>query len=130
MSNIIVTVGFLSFLFSPASGVANKAENWEHKHYKKGQGSRCADFVGHVVKSAGGSPPAGYQKCTSWLKWGKQVNIVNLKRGDIIIYSKVNGYNHIGIYDGNGKIIHRPTRSKTVRRMDYKYRRIIGIRRL
>ena len=30
---------------------------------------------------------------------------------------------------GNGQIIHRPTRSKPVGKLNYKYRKIIGVRR-
>jgi cell wall-associated NlpC family hydrolase len=127
--NLIITTGFLSFLFSSPSNLASNAEMWEGKHYKRGQGARCADFVGYIVSKSGKTPPKGYQKCTAWLKWGKSVSQANLQKGDIIVYSKLNGYNHIGIYDGNGKIIHRPTRSKTVRKLDYKYRRILSIRR-
>lgn len=126
----IITAGFLSFLLIiPNGGLATKAEKWEGSHFKRGQSARCADFVGHVVKDNGGTPPSGYQKCTKWLKWGISVKQSNLKRGDIIIYSKSGGYNHIGIYDGKGKVIHRPTSSKTVRKMNYKYRSILSIRR-
>lgn len=127
--NLIIATGFFSFLFSSPSGVANKAESWEGRHYNKGVSAQCAAFVGHVVRSSGKTPPSGYQKCTNWLKWGKPVSRANLKRGDVIIYSKSNGYNHIGIYVGNGQIIHRPTRSKSVRRLKYNYRSILAIRR-
>lgn len=127
--NIIIATSFLSFLFSSPSDLANNAEKWEGAHYKRGQAARCADFVGYIVSKSGKTPPTGYQKCTAWLKWGKPVSKVNLKRNDVIIYTKSNGYNHIGIYDGNGMIIHRPTRSKTVRKLKYNYRPILAIRR-
>ena len=126
---LIIATGILSFLFSNPSDIANKAEGWEGKHYKKGVSAQCAAFVGRVVKDSGKTPPAGHYKCTNWLRWGKPVNRDNLKRGDIIIYSKSGKYHHISIYIGNGYAMHRPTMSKTVRKIKYNYRSIIAIRR-
>ena len=127
--NLIIATGFFSFLFSSPSGVANKAEDWEGKHYNKGVTAQCAAFVGHVVKQSGKTPPVEDQKCTNWLKWGKPVNKANLRRGDIIIYARSGKYHHISIYLGDGYAMHRPTRSKTVRKIKYNYRSIIAIRR-
>lgn len=110
--------------------IANKAENYIGKYYKPGVSAQCAAFVGHIVSACGYNVPQNHAKCTSWTRWGRTVNISSLKRGDIIIYSRnSSGYNHIGIYDGSGHIIHRPTRSSPVRKLNYKYRSIISIRR-
>tara|TARA_Y100001937_G_scaffold19979_1_gene27760 strand:+ start:75152 stop:75529 length:378 start_codon:yes stop_codon:yes gene_type:complete len=112
-----------------SSEVAQEAQKWNGKFFKRGQSARCADFVGEVVTRSGGTPPVGYQKCTSWLGWGKKVSLSNIQKGDIVIYSSNGRYNHIGIYIGNKEIIHRPTLSKPVGTMDLHYRKIIGIRR-
>ena len=125
---IIALSLFLSF--APTSQLANKAERYEGSYFKKGITARCADFVGTVVKECGKNPPSGYQKCTSWLAWGKKVTISKIKKGDIVIYEKKDGYNHIGIYKGSGVVIHRPTKSKPVGTISLHYRKIIGIRRL
>jgi cell wall-associated NlpC family hydrolase len=110
--------------------IASSAENYIGKHYRRGVSAQCAAFVGHIVSTCGYNIPSNYAKCTSWLNWGNRGSINSLRRGDIIIYSKnSSGYNHIGIYDGHGKIIHRPTRSSPVKKLSYNYRSIIGIRR-
>lgn len=124
---IIALSLFLSF--ASTSQLANKAERYEGSYFKKGVSARCADFVGTVTKECGKTPPSGYQKCTSWLNWGQKVPLSQIKRGDIVIYAKSGGYNHIGIYKGDGKVIHRPTRSKPVGTINLNYRKIIGIRR-
>ena len=112
------------------SRIAFNAEHYIGKHYRHGVSAQCAAFVGHIVSKCGYSVPRNPAKCTSWLSWGKRGSVPSLRRGDIIIYSKnSSGYNHIGIYDGNGKIIHRPTKSSPVRRLRYNYRSIISIRR-
>ena len=111
--------------------LAGKAERYIGKSYKPGVSAQCAAFVGHVVSSSGHKAPSNPAKCTNWLSWGKRVNLSSRRRGDIIIYSKSRyGYNHIGIYNGNGKIIHRPTRRSPVGTLNYNYRSIIGVRRL
>lgn len=130
MNLILASSIFSLFFSSPSSNkITSNAESWEGKYYKKGESARCADFVGSMVIKSGKLPPTEYQKCTSWLKWGTPVSISDLRRGDIIIYAKSGGYNHIGIYCGDGMIIHRPTKSKAVCKLNYKYRKIIGIRR-
>lgn len=127
--NLIIATTLLSFFSSSPNRISSTAESWEGRHFKQGQTARCADFVATVVSKSGKTPPAGYQKCTSWLNWGKKVSVDNIQKGDIIIYASNGSYNHIGIYVGNGQIIHRPTRSKKVSRLNYKYRKIIGVRR-
>lgn len=127
----LIGLTFFAFTFNSFSNeIASKAQRWNGKYYKKGVNAQCADFVGYVLKSTGKKPPSNYQKCTNWLSWGQNVNINNLKKGDVIIYSKNSyGYNHIGIYIGNKKIIHRPTKYRAVTTLNYNYRSIIGIRR-
>lgn len=122
----------LKKIFTPpaTSRIALNAEHYIGKHYRYGVSAQCAAFVGHIVSKCGYSIPRNPAKCTSWLSWGKRGSVSSLRRGDIIIYSKnSSGYNHIGIYDGNGKIIHRPTKSSPVRRLSYNYRSIISVRR-
>ena len=111
------------------AGLADKAERWEGRHFNYGKTAQCAAWVGDVVKQSGGTPPSGYAKCTRWLSWGKSVPASMMRRGDIVIYASNGSYNHIGIYKGNGKIVHRPTRYAKVRTMNVHYRRILGVRR-
>lgn len=129
MNIITAAIVFSLFAFSNNSNIASNAESWEGKYYKQGQTARCADFVGSVVSKSGKKPPEGYAKCTSWLSWGQKVSVENIQKGDIVIYAASGGFNHIGIYVGNGEIIHRPTSSRRVSRLNYKYNKIIGVRR-
>tara|TARA_B100001094_G_C18178004_1_gene799082 strand:- start:938 stop:1405 length:468 start_codon:yes stop_codon:yes gene_type:complete len=103
-------------------------------YYKKGVSLQCANYVGHVVERAGGSPPQGKASARSWLKWGKRVSFSGLKPGDIIVTSRGRSSRsgHILIYKGDGKAIHRSTRYKPIGEIsvDYYKSRIIGIRRV
>jgi cell wall-associated NlpC family hydrolase len=111
------------------SPIASQAKKWENSYFRKGASAQCASWVGQVVKDCGKTPPSGYPKCTSWLGWGKSVSVSLIREGDIVIYAKSNGYNHAAIYIGDGKVIHRPTRSAPVRTMGLHYRRILSVRR-
>lgn len=115
------------FLFFPSPSHLDIAESWEGKFYKRGATAQCSNFVAHVVSESGKPIPKGHSKAVSWLSWGSPVKVP--QKGDIVVYAKYNGYNHVGIYDGRGNIIHRPTRSKPVSRISVNYRKIIGIRR-
>ena len=101
--------------------------------YKKGVGLQCANYVSHVVKRAGGTPPSSSSFARSWLKWGTKVQLSTIRPGDIIITSRGRSSRsgHILIYKGNGKAIHRSTKYKPIGEisLDYYKSRILGIRR-
>jgi len=119
--------------YAPASQIASIATRDIGTYYKKGVGLQCANYVSHVVKRAGGTPPSSSSFARSWLQWGTKVQYANIRRGDIIITSR--GRNsrsgHILIYKGSGQAIHRSTRYKAIGEisLDYYKSRIIGIRR-
>ena len=102
------------------SDVSQEAQKWNGKFFKRGQSARCADFVGEVVRRAGGTPPVGYQKCTSWLGWGKKVSLSNIQKGDIINIekslsygSKISGHYVQGHVDTTAKISKIVIKDKT-----------------
>jgi len=103
-------------------------------YYRKGVSLQCANYVGHVVERAGGTPPSGKASARSWLKWGRKISFSAMKPGDIIVTTRGSSSRsgHILIYKGNGKAIHRSTRYKPIGEIsvDYYRSRIIGIRRI
>lgn len=116
---------------SKISLIANKDVG---TYYKKGVSLQCANYVGHVVERAGGTPPSGKASARSWLKWGRKIPFSAMKPGDIIVTTRGSSSRsgHILIYKGNGKAIHRSTRYKPIGEIsvDYYRSRIIGIRRI
>ena len=119
--------------FTSASILA-KALAWEGRSYRPGVSAQCANWVGHVVCSAGGSTPVGHSMARNWLKWGHPVSRTTVKPGDIVVTwrgSRSGRYGHILIYVGDGLCIHRPTRSKPVEKVPLSTfsNKILGIRR-
>lgn len=117
-----------------ASSIVAKAKSWEGRHYRRGQSCQCANWVGEVVRNAGGSTPASSSMARSWLKWGNSVPRSAMKPGDIIVTwrgSRNGSSGHILIYLGNGQCIHRPTRSKPVQQISLSVyeSKILGVRR-
>ena len=99
----------------------------------KTQGDKIADsaksYVGKVKYVKGGTSLTKGCDCTGFVQaihklhgitlkvkttWGKSVgkDISKAKRGDIIFYYKNGKLHHMGIYNGNGKIIHNSTSHK------------------
>lgn len=64
------------------------------------QGVDCSGLVQQAYRQLGISlPRTTYEQA----KFGKQVSLQNIRPGDLVFY---NNYGHVGIYAGNGKIIH------------------------
>lgn len=116
------------------SRIVKTAKLWNGKYYRKGQSCQCANWVSQVVFSAGGGRPLYASMARNWLKWGKPVSKSAMKPGDVIVTwrgSKAGKSGHVLIYLGNGKCIHRPTRSKPVQLTDLSFykSKILGVRR-
>jgi cell wall-associated NlpC family hydrolase len=63
-------------------------------------GVDCSGLVQQIYRQLGVSVPR-----TTWeqAKHGKQVSVADARPGDLVFYNK---YGHVGIYIGNGKIVH------------------------
>ncbi len=116
------------------SRIVKTAKLWNGKYYRKGQSCQCANWVSQVVFSAGGGRPIYSSMARNWLKWGRGVSKSAMKPGDVIVTwrgTKTGKSGHVLIYLGNGKCIHRPTRSKPVQLTDFSlyHSKILGVRR-
>lgn len=71
-------------------------------------GMDCSHFVYWVFKNCGKNnilKSKGYGTAATIYSWSKHISASNRQPGDIVYFD--NGkYNHIGIYTGNGKMIH------------------------
>jgi len=114
--------------------IVKTAKLWQGKHFRKGQSCQCANWISEVVHSAGGGRPLYFSMARNWLKWGRPVSKNSMKPGDVIVTwrgSKSGKSGHVLIYLGDGKCIHRPTRSKTVQitELSFYKSKILGVRR-
>lgn len=77
-------------------------------------GFDCSGFVYYVLKQVGYSP---YRTPADQYKQGTYVSKANLQPGDIVFFAgtgSTNAISHVGIYVGNGQIIHSPNSRSTV----------------
>lgn len=76
-------------------------------------GMDCSGFVYNALKDAGydvrRTTAQGYRN------YGKSVNKSDLQAGDLIFYGKGGEASHIGIYIGNGQVIHSSGGSKNTK---------------
>ncbi|MCR4901522.1 MAG: C40 family peptidase [Butyrivibrio sp.] len=84
-------------------------------------GCDCSGFVMSVYKAFGISVPR-----TSYAQaaYGKEVSYANAQPGDVIYYG-----GHVGIYIGNGQIVHASTAKTGIKYSSATYRTIITVRR-
>ncbi|MCM1415738.1 MAG: NlpC/P60 family protein [bacterium] len=85
-------------------------------------GADCSGFVMSVYKNFGISlPRSSYAQSTV----GKGVSYSEAKPGDVIYYG-----GHVGIYIGNGQIVHASTERTGIKITSATYRSIITVRRI
>lgn len=141
---------YLAFTTPPP--VVSKAEEMLGTYFLPGISCQCANFVRYVFSQSGISLPSVNNPTDSWLIPGEPIGpgyadsfagdevgpIVkkrNILPGDIVMYSNTYGswpegvITHVGIYVGDGKIVHRPTSQGKVCLANLTYATIAQIRR-
>lgn len=85
-------------------------------------GADCSGFVWRVFKDKGYSVPR-----TSWelRNAGSEVSYSNAQPGDIVCYA-----GHVGIYIGNGNIVHASTPKSGIKITTATYKSILSVRRV
>lgn len=84
----------------------------------------CSGLTGGAWKAAGVKLPRTSQ---AQYNVGKKVSKSNLKKGDLVFF--YSGISHVGIYAGNGKVVHASRPGKPVETIKMKYMPYMGARR-
>lgn len=81
-------------------------------------GFDCSGFVQYVLAENGKSVPRTTQE---QFAGGQAVDKSNLQAGDLVFYNWQGGADatHVGIYEGNGKMIHAPHSGDVVKEVDF-----------
>lgn len=90
--------------------------------YKAGQTRRCADFVSTMIIRSKTEAQGFYftELAANFAKMGSKVSLQELQPGDIVLFKNtysgapVPAYTHVGIYVGDGHMVHRPTSYRDV----------------
>ena len=122
-------VGGLSDAFSPSeqgSTLAEAAEGWAGRDFKPGETARCADFVSHVVEESGIHAPdfEPTVRARDFGEMGEPIDSDQLQAGDVVAFNNTYRHSaneadhtHVGIYVGDGMMVHRPTANEPVERV-------------
>ena len=113
---------------STGSAVANYALQFVGNPYVYGgssltNGTDCSGFVMSVYRNFGVSLPhsSGADRSVGYSVGG----VANAQPGDIICYS-----GHVGIYIGNGQIVHASTARTGIKVSNVSYRSVLAVRRI
>lgn len=121
-------VGGLNDSFTNAEGatLAEAAEAWAGRDFKPGESARCADFVSHVVEESGINAPDFEHtvRARDFGEMGEPVEPDQLQPGDVVAFNNTyrhsanpEDHTHVGIYVGEGMMVHRPTAAEPVERV-------------
>ena len=114
---------FQSAFSTGSEAIANEASTWAGSDFKKGESARCADFVSHVVESSGVRAPnfSPTVRARDFAEMGTHVAPDQLQAGDVVAFNNTYRHSandadhtHVGVYVGDGMMVHRPTASMPV----------------
>lgn len=76
-------------------------------------GFDCSGLIGHVYKSSAGVQPP--RTVASLTAWGQAVSGAAVRTGDLVVFVQKGVANHAGIYIGEGRFVHAPSKGGEVR---------------
>lgn len=107
--------------------------NYKYGGQSPDKGFDCSGFVSHVFKEAAGVilPHNAYQMSVV----SRKIPAKQLQPGDLVFYNTLKrAFSHVGIYVGDNKFIHAPSKGKSVEIADmndaYWSKRFQGARRV
>ena len=86
------------------------------------EGADCSGFVWRIYKDFGYSVP---RTSYSLRSHGTEVSYADAQPGDVVCYA-----GHVGIYIGNGQIVHASTQKTGIKITHATYREILSVRRI
>ncbi len=96
--------------------IVEEAETWIGTPYKYGGNSRegvdCSALVYQVYLKAGETLPRTSQQ---QFEYAKQIDFVEKKPGDLLFFKNNSSISHVGIYVGDGYMIHASTKSGVIK---------------
>ena len=114
--------------------IITNAENWLGVPYRYGGESKsgvdCSGLVKEVFGSVGVKVP---RTSSEQFQFTQQIDFVDKQAGDLIFFKKNGTVNHVGIYLGQGYMIHASTSSGVIRQSihdSYFMNRVAGIGRV
>ncbi len=108
-----------TFVSSGGSNIVSAAQNYIGTPYVWGGesasegGMDCSGFVYNTLRDAGYN--VSRTTAQGYRGYGNTVNKADMQPGDLIFYGNGNEASHVGIYIGNGQMIHSSGGSKNTR---------------
>lgn len=91
------------------------------------KGADCSGFTMQIYKKYGFKLP---HSSVAQSKMGTKVSLSEARAGDLVFYAKGGTVNHVGIYIGNGQVLHASNPKQGIKISPVGYRTIHSIRRI
>ena len=91
------------------------------------KGTDCSGFTMQIYKKYGFSLP---HSSVAQSKMGTKVSLSEARAGDLVFYAKGGTVNHVGLYIGNGQVLHASNPKQGIKISPVGYRTIHSIRRI
>ena len=88
-------------------------------------GVDCSGFTRYVLQHGAGVTVA--RSSTAQSKQGREVSADQMRPGDLIFYGSGKSINHVGLYIGNGQIVHASTYETGIKTSPWNYRAPVKI---
>ena len=88
-------------------------------------GVDCSGFTRYVMENAAGVELS--RTSVSQASEGRQVSVEDMKPGDLLFYNRGSGIGHVGIYIGNGQIVHASTEKTGIKVSTWNYKNPVRI---
>ena len=88
-------------------------------------GTDCSGFTSYVLEHAGGVDMN--RSSRSQATQGTPVSAEQMQPGDLVFYANGSRINHVGLYIGDGQIVHASTEKTGIKTSPYDYRKPVKI---
>ncbi len=89
-------------------------------------GVDCSGFTRYILQNGAGV--AMNRSAASQVVQGRSISVEEMRPGDLIFYGNGRRINHVGMYIGNGQIIHASTERTGIKISEWNYRTPVAIR--
>lgn len=89
------------------------------------KGADCSGFTSYILRKVAGVSLSHSSRAQA--NEGRKISADEIRPGDLVFYGSGKSINHVGIYAGDGQIVHASTESSGIKMSPWRYRTPVAI---